>query len=141
MTGMSSSQSEPNYRWVIVAVSSVMLAIAAGVMVSGISVFFEPLKEEFGWQRGAVSLINLAGLMGLALGGVIMGRVADRIQIRWVCLFGAVVFGLCILAAAWAEALWQFYLLFFVAGFLGASSLMVSLIANVGNWFKPTFPR
>ena len=136
MTVMTGSPSEPGYRWVILAVSAVMLAIAAGVMVSGISVFFRPLLEEFGWQRGAVSLINLAGLMGLALGGVIMGRVADRIQIRWVCLFGAVVFGLCLLAAAWAEALWQFYLLFFVAGFFGAASLMISLLANVGNWFK-----
>ncbi len=122
MTVMTGSPSEPGYRWVILAVSAVMLAIAAGVMVSGISVFFRPLLEEFGWQRGAVSLINLAGLMGLALGGVIMGRVADRIQIRWVCLFGAVVFGLCLLAAAWAEALWQFYLLFFVAGSRLASS-------------------
>ncbi len=55
---------------------------------------------------------------------------------RKVCLFGALVLGLCILAAAWAQTLWQFYILFFLAGFLGAGSLFAPLIANVGNWFK-----
>ncbi len=65
-----------------------------------------------------------------------MGRVADRTTTRSVCLFGSLVLGLCILAAAWAHELWQYYLLFFLAGFLGAGSLFAPLIANVGNWFK-----
>ena len=65
-----------------------------------------------------------------------MGRIADKAPIRWVVLFGATVIGLCMLGASQADVLWQFYLLFFVAGFLGASALFVPLIANVGNWFK-----
>ncbi len=128
--------SEPSYRWVIVAASAVILAISMGLMVNGISVFFIPLNEEFGWQRGSVSLINFAGLLGLALGGIVMGRIADRTTTRRVCLVGAIVLGLCILAAARADSLWQFYALFFVAGFLGAGALFAPLIANVGNWFK-----
>ena len=127
---------EAKYRWVIVIASAAMLAIAMGAMVNGISVFFIPLNDEFGWERGSVALINLAGLAGLAMGGIIMGRVADRTSTRSVCLFGSLVLGLCFLAAAWAQALWQFYLLFFLAGFLGAGSLFTPLIANVGNWFK-----
>ena len=127
---------EPAYRWVIVAASAVMLAISMGIMVNGISVFFIPLHEEFGWQRGAVSLINLSGLVGLALGGIVMGRMADRTTTRRVCLIGAIILGLCILAAAHADALWQLYGLFFVAGFLGAGALFAPLVANVGNWFR-----
>ena len=126
----------PNYRWVIVSASAAMLAIAMGLMVNGFSVFFIPLHSEFGWQRGDVALINAAGLVGLSLGGIVMGRIADRTTTRKVCLFGAFVFGLCILAAAWADALWQFYILFFFAGFLGAGALFAPIIANVGNWFK-----
>lgn len=127
---------KPRYRWVIVAASAVMLAIAMGVMVNGISVFFAPLKEEFGWQRGSVALINLAGLVGLAFGGIVMGKIADRTSTRRVCMFGALCLSLCLLAAAWAQELWQFYMLFFLAGFLGAGALFTPLIANVGNWFK-----
>jgi MFS family permease len=113
-----------------------MLALSMGMIVNGTSVFFTPLFEEFGWQRGAVSLINTSGLVGLAIGGIFMGRIADKAPIRWVVLFGATVIGLCMLGASQADVLWQFYLLFFIAGFLGASALFVPLIANVGNWFK-----
>ena len=116
--------------------SAAMLAISKGLMVNGFSVFVIPLNVEFGWQRGAVSLINVAGLSGLALGGIVMGRIADRTTTRSVCQFGSLVFGLCLLGAAWANALWQFYLIFFVAGFFGAGALFVPIIANVGNWFK-----
>ena len=72
---------EAKYRWVIVIASAAMLAIAMGAMVNGISVFFIPLNDEFGWERGSVALINLAGLAGLAMGGIIMGRVADRLNL------------------------------------------------------------
>jgi len=129
------SGAEPAYRWVILAASAAMLAIAMGVMVNGLSVFVIPLSTEFGWQRGSVSLINVSGLIGLALGGVVMGQIADRTATRRVCLFGSIVFGLCLLAASRAETLWQFYILFFVAGFLGAGALFAPVIANVGKWF------
>ena len=124
---------EPAYRWVIVFASAVMLAVAMGMMVNGISAFFIPLNEEFGWQRGAISAINLSGLMGLSVGGIVMGRLADQTNTRSVCLLGATVLGICILASAWANELWQFYSLYFVAGFLGAGALFSPLMANVGN--------
>lgn len=128
--------SEPRYRWVIVFAAAAMLAIAMGQLVNGLSVFFIPLEQEFGWARGAIAFINTAGLAGLALGGIVMGGIADRTGIRLVCLFGAAVTGLCVLAAAWADALWQFYLLFFVAGAFGAGALFAPLIALVGKWFR-----
>lgn len=133
---MSKDHTQSSYRWVIVFASALMLAISMGVMVNGISVFLIPLNTEFGWQRGAVSLINFFGLIGLSLGGILMGWAADRFSIRKIVLFGVVVLGLCFLAAAQAQALWQFYLVFFIAGFFGAGSIFTPLIANVGNWFK-----
>jgi MFS family permease len=129
-------RSEPYYRWVIVAASAAILAVAMGVMVNGTSVFFIPLNNEFGWLRGSVSLINFAGLAGIATGGIFMGRIADRTTTRWVSLVGALALGICLLIAARLDALWQFYAVFFAAGFLGAGALFTPLIANVGNWFK-----
>ncbi len=136
MNSIRDTAPEPAYRWVIVSASAIMLALSMGMMVNGTSVFFTPLFEEFGWQRGAVSLINTSGLVGLAIGGIFMGHIADKTPIRQVILVGAVVIGLCMLGASQANVLWQFYLLFFIAGFLGAGALFAPLIANVGNWFK-----
>ena len=127
---------EPAYRWVIVVATALMLAVGMGLMVNGISSFFIPLNNEFGWQRGEVSLINFSGLIGLALGGVFMGRLADRTSTRQVCLIGVIVLGATTLAAGQAETLWQFYALFFVGGFFGAGGLFAPLIANIGSWFK-----
>ncbi|WP_270938986.1 MFS transporter [Falsiroseomonas oryzae] len=120
--------------WVIVAAVATMLAIAMGQLVNGLSVFFIPLEQAFGWPRGSIALINTAGLVGLALGGVAMGSIADRAPIRIVALAGAVAVGVCLLLAAGADRLWQFHLLFFLAG-LFAAGLFAPLIALVGSWF------
>jgi MFS family permease len=126
----------PVYRWVIVFTAAAILAIAMGQLVNGLSVFFIPLEQEFGWSRGSIALINSAGLVGLAVGSIVMGAIADRISIKNVSLFGALVIGFSVLAASMANALWQFYLLSFVAGAFGGGSLFAPLIALVGNWFR-----
>ncbi len=131
----SQSEFEPVYRWVIVAASALMLGVGMGMLLNSLSVFYIPLNEEFGWQRGSVSLINLFAMLGLAAGGIVMGRLADRTSTRRVALVGSIVLGLCIFGASRAEALWQFYLLFTLAGFFGGGALFVPLLANVGNWF------
>ena len=134
--GETSPAVEPRYRWVIVFTAAAMLATAMGQLVNGLSVFFIPLEADFGWPRGAIALINSAGLIGLAIGGIAVGAIADRVSIRQVCLLGATVTGLCVLAASQAEELWQLYLLFFIAGALGGGALFAPLIALVGNWFR-----
>lgn len=123
------------YRWVIVFGAAVMLALTMGQMVNGLSVFFVPLETEFGWARGDVALINTSGVAGLAVGGILMGRLAPRFGTRAVCLFGATVLGLCMLAASQASHLWQFYAIFAVAGALGGAAFFAPLAGLVGNWF------
>lgn len=123
-----------HYGWVVVAAVATILAIAMGQLVNGLSVFFVPLETEFGWPRASVALINSTGLAGLALGGILMGAVADRTAIRRVALTGVVVVGACVTLAAGADRLWQFYLLFFLGGIFGAA-LFAPLIALVGSWF------
>ncbi len=123
-----------HYGHVIVVAVAVMLAIAMGQLVNGLSVFFVPLEHAFGWPRAAVALINASGLFGLALGGIMMGSLADRTPIRHIALAGAVAVGLCVSLAAGADRLWQFYLLFFLAGLFGAG-LFGPAITLVGSWF------
>ncbi|MBR26909.1 MAG: MFS transporter [Rhodobacteraceae bacterium] len=123
------------YRWIIVAAAAVMLAMAMGLLVNGLSVFFLPLELEYGWARGDIGLINTAGLAGLATGGALMGRFADRFGIRPVCAGGAVALGLCLLAASQAQSLAQFYVLFFLAGAFGGAAFFAPLVAMVGGWF------
>jgi MFS family permease len=132
-----SEQYDPSrYRWVIVAASAAMLAVAMGQLVNGLSAFFEPLEAELGWSRSEIALINTAGLIGLALGGIVMGVLADRVRIRIVSLTGAIVTGASTIAAAQSNSLAEFYVIFFLAGAFGGGALFAPLFALVGGWFR-----
>ncbi|MEP2781790.1 MAG: MFS transporter [Pseudoruegeria sp.] len=125
----------PNYKWVIVIAAALLLAIAMGTLVNGLSAFLVPLEMQFGWDRAEVAAINSFGLIGIAIGGIIMGFLADRIPTLHVCLAGAITIVLVLLLAARANALWQFYTLFFIAGAIGGGALFAPVITLVGGWF------
>ena len=132
----AATQPEPGFRWIIVTAAALMLGIAMGTLVNGLSAFLVPLEDHFGWERAEVAAINSFGLIGIALGGILMGLIADRVAIRTVCLFGAGSLSLALVLAAYAHSLWHFYALFFAAGALGGGALFAPLIAHVGRWFK-----
>lgn len=125
----------PAYRWVVVFACALILAIAMGAIVNGMSAFVVPMQQSHGWDRGEVAMINVAGIVGLAIGGLVMGPLADRSGTRPVVLFGSIVLGLCYLAASLAHELWQYYALMFVAGFFGAAAIFPPIMAALGNWF------
>ena len=125
----------PRYRWIIVLASALILALALGSIVNGMSAYVVPLEQLHGWDRADVSLINVSGIMGLAFGGLLMGNLADRFGTRIVVLAGGTVMGLSYLAASFAGALWHYYLLMFIAGFFGAAGIFAPIMALVGKWF------
>jgi MFS family permease len=135
MTTVSTSAQEPAYRWVILLASAAILGVVMGQLVNGLSIYLVPLETEYGWKRGDISLINTIGLLGIALGSLVLGHVAERIGVRKVAIAGVIIAGLTMLAASQAQALWQFYVLFFLAGALGGGALSAPLTALVGNWF------
>ena len=136
MNAANGSHAEPNYRWVVLAAVALMLAVAMGQLVNGLSVYIIPLEKAFGWPRADVALVNTFGLFGVAFGGIVVGRVVDQIGTRRVGLAAAAAMATCVILSAYATALWQFYTLSFVSGFIGGGALFAPLIALVGNWFR-----
>ena len=95
------------------------------------------IQAEFGVDRGGASLPYTATLVGFAIGGMVMGRLADR-------------FGIVRAAAdrrgdagRWAtspprsrRAYWQFVLAqALLIGMLGSSATFGPLVADVSHWF------
>lgn len=135
MTLASDTDRQQRYRWVILAASTLILGVTMGQIVNGLSVYFVPLEASQGWSRGDIALINTSGLVGLALGCLVMGFATERFGVRPVALLGIIATGLATLAASQATSLWQFYALFFLAGALGGGALSAPLMALVGGWF------
>ena len=130
------AHAEPNYRWLILAAVAIILSVAMGQLVNGMSVYIIPLEKAFGWPRALVALVNTFGLVGVAFGGIVVGRVVEKVGLRRVALAGAASMGACVILSSSATALWHFYTLSFVGGFFGGGALFTPLIALVGIWFR-----
>jgi MFS family permease len=95
------------------------------------------IQAEFGVDRGEASLPYTGTLIGFAVGGVLMGRLADRRGIRLPLLIGAVMLSVGYMAAASVTAYWQFILVQAVLiGMLGSSASFGPLVADVSHWFR-----
>ena len=125
---------EHRYGWVMVVVSSVLMGMGAGALIS-ISAFLKPLIAEFGWLRGETSFGYMAGALAMGIGGIVMGHLSDRYSTRRVVFGGLVCLGVSLLLLSTQSALWQFYLFYCLMGGFGSSALDVPLLANVGHWF------
>jgi MFS family permease len=124
------------YRaWFTAGSAALMLALVMGTLVNGLTAFFVPIEAAEGWGRSGIAAINSFGLLGLAVGSVVMGFVADRLGIRAICLIAVSAMGVCLLLTAQAHALWQLYVIFFLAGALSGGALFAPIFATVGNWF------
>lgn len=112
-----------------------MLAITMGQLINGLSVYFIPMEASDGWSRAEIALINTMGLIGLSLGSFLMGFAVEKFGVRRIALLGVLASGISVALASRAAELWQFHLLFFLAGALGGGALSAPLMALVGNWF------
>ena len=88
-----------------------------------------------GGARSVPALGNSLAWFGSAVGGILMGRVADRFGIRWTVMFGSVMICVGLFISTGGEP-WQLYLghgLFM--GFLGNAGLNAPLYVYVSHWF------
>ena len=126
---------ESRYAWLRLAVSFVLMTIGGSGMYS-ISVVLPRIQQEFAVDRGAASLPYTLTMIGFGIGGVLMGRLADRFGVLVPVVTGATGLGLGFVAAGLAPNL----LLFDVAqglliGLLGTSATFAPLVADTSKWF------
>jgi MFS family permease len=76
-------------------------------------------------------------MVGFAIGGVTLGRIADKFGILPPLLIGAVTLGLGFIAGALSTSYWQFILVQAVLiGMLGSSATFGPLVADTTHWFQ-----
>jgi len=116
---------------------SLVLATIGGVGLWSTVVVLPVIEADFGIDRGGASVPYLATMLGFALGGILMGRVADRFGITVPIAIGAVLLGIGYIAASKAESYWQFIAIQAVLiGMLGSSPTFGPLVADVSFWFR-----
>ena len=129
------SETDDFYAWWRLAIS-LSLATIGGIGAWASVVALPTIQIEFGIDRSGASLPYTVTMIGFAIGGVIMGRLADRRGIAAPLLIAAISLGGGFVLAALAENYLQFLIVqFLLVGLLGSSATLGPLVADVSQWF------
>ena len=124
------------YPLIRLATVLALMTLGCSAMYAGVMVL-EPLALELDTGRGNSSLIYGTFMIGFALGGVVMGQLADRMGIMIPALIGSLALPAGFYLAAHASSILEICLAFsLLCGFLGSSFSMAPLIADISHWFS-----
>src|SRR5688500_1444985 len=135
MTPARNPEIESPYAWMRLAVSLMLMTIGGSGMYS-VTVVLPRIQQEFGVARADASLPYTLTMIGFGLGGILMGRLADRFGVLVPVSIGAVGLGVGFIAAGLAPNLWLFCAAqgLFI-GLLGTSATFAPLVADTSQWF------
>src|SRR3954451_22419899 len=134
---LASEAGEPDssYAWWRLA-ASLAASTIGGIGLWSAVILLPAIQAEFGVGRDGASAAYTATLIGFAIGGLLLGRLADRRGIGVPLLIGAATLGGGYIAAANVRSYWQFVLVQAVLiGMLGSAATFGPLVADVSRWF------
>jgi predicted MFS family arabinose efflux permease len=123
-------------NWPLVLAASVGFSFFS-VMLAGVGLFMGPLSDEFGWNRTQLSTGPSIATITTALLGPFFGMLVDRYGTRRLVLPGLVVtMGAISLFSQMTGLTWQWYLLWFLFGFVSVSIKSTAWTAAVVGVFR-----
>jgi MFS family permease len=128
-------EAESTYAWIRLGVSLALMTIgAAGMYVMAVAL--TPVQAEFGTDRGGASLPYTLTMIGFGIGGIVMGRLADRFGVAVPVVIGAFGLGTGFVVAGMSGSLLQFALAHgILIGMLGCATTFAPLVADTSLWF------
>ena len=115
----------------------VALATLGGAGMWTVAVMLPILQQEFDASRGGASAPYMLTMLGFAVGGILMGRLADRFGVMRPLLFASLMLGGGFVLAGLSSSLLGFALAQGVMiGMLGASAAFGPLMADASLWFS-----
>ena len=126
---------ESRYAWARLCTALALMTIGGSGMYA-ITVVLPRVQADFGVDRADASLPYTYTMIGFGLGGILMGRLADRYGVMVPVVIGAFGLAAGFVAAGSAGSLWQFNLAQgLLIGLLGTSATFAPLVADISLWF------
>ena len=132
---MTPHLADSRHAWMRLFVVLLLMTIGSGAMYV-IAVVLPAVQAEFGVARAEASLPYTLMMVGFGLGGIVMGKLADRFGVMLVVLIGAAGLGAGFILAGMAGSLTGFALAHGVLlGALGSAATFAPLVADTSLWF------
>ena len=132
---MSRREIDSPYAWFRLAVS-VLLSGIGGVGMWSFVVALPAIQADFGAERGAASLPFTLSMIGFGVGGVILGKLADRKGVILPVMIGAGGIGAGFILASLSGNLASLSIAYLLIGTLGTAATFGPLVANISFWFE-----
>ncbi|MCX8117767.1 MAG: MFS transporter [Desulfobacterota bacterium] len=124
------------YGWYIVGAAFVILFFNAGARYA-FGVMFKPMIREFGWGRGAVSLVFFVNMVVFALTLLVTGKLYDRYGPKWVIVLSTLFLSAGFALTSAIQSLGQFFLSYGILAAIGVAGTAVPFMATVtSKWFE-----
>jgi len=125
---------ETRASWAVCLTALGIAAVSFGAPVITV-VALKPIAAELEGGRSVAALAYSLAWLGAACGGILTGRIAERVGVRWTVMFGAlmIALGLAVASSGGAPSLLLGYGVF--VGFLGNSGINAPLYIYVSRWF------
>ncbi len=129
-----SSSIETRASWVVASAALCALMLSSGAAWIA-AVALKDIAAEVDGVRSIPALASALAWFGSGIGGIMMGRIADRIGTRWTVAFGAVMIavGLALSSLGPSWPLWIGHGLFI--GLIGFGGINAPLYVYVSRWF------
>ncbi len=132
---MTPAEPDSRYAWLRLIATLLLMTIGSSAMYV-VSVVLPTVQADFGVARADASLPYTAMMVGFGLGGILMGKLADRHGVMTVLLIGAAGLGSGFVAASLSGSVWTFSLVHgLLLGLFGASATFAPLVADTSLWF------
>jgi MFS family permease len=128
-------QADSRYAMLRLGLTLLIMTVGSSGMYV-VSVMLPAVQAEFGVARADASLPYTLLMLGFGIGGVLMGRLADRFGVMWPLLGGAVSLGLGYVACGMADGIVAFTVAQAVlVGLFGSAAAFAPLVADTSLWF------
>jgi len=125
------------YGWWNVLASFVGLSLSYAMFtVFAFGTFVRPLEQEFGWQRGEMSLALTIANITVVFASPLLGGLVDKIGVRKVMLVSVLLMGLAVGSMSLLTGnIWHYYAMHLLIPLLGAGTLPLSYSRIIITWF------
>jgi len=135
MTDATRRGADSRQAWLRLAVALMLMTVGSSAMYV-VAVVLPSVQAEFGVARADASMPYTLLMIGFGVGGVFMGRLADRHGIVVPLLIGAAGLGAGFVAAGLAGNIWTFAIAHgLLLGLVGSSASFAPLVADTSLWF------
>ena len=127
---------KPHYAWIMLASAMGIYIIGSGIRL-GFGVVIDPLVEQYGWSRSAISFAYTLQFLAAVPVYLVLGKLGERFSPRQIVITSTIIFAVGVLLLTTIKEVWQFQLYWgALAGGMGTAASRTVLPVLLTRWFE-----